>query len=128
MAKHARAESPLERADRLIEELRGTGSAEGLHRADCIYPNLQPLRIPRQHHPDNLAYCVRIIDDVADTVRILTYDAASYWSAANPPMQGITFHDSAASTRHPMAAPALPQHMLFSRHLYPNRLNFADTA
>ena len=48
MAKHAQAEAPLEKADRLIAELQDDGTAYGAHRSDMAYINIL-LDFPREH-------------------------------------------------------------------------------
>ena len=56
MSKHAKPETPLERADRLIAELSDEPYVNGLHRADTAYLDISPYFASFQEQVNNMIY------------------------------------------------------------------------
>ncbi|MGO4298416.1 hypothetical protein [Glutamicibacter sp. MCAF14] len=59
MSKHAKPETPLERADRLISELSDESYVNGLHRADTAYLEISPHFASFQEQINNMIYNMR---------------------------------------------------------------------
>ena len=57
--KHAKPETPLERADRLIGELQDDGERNGQHRPDMAYLDITPEMISLQEQINIMSENVR---------------------------------------------------------------------
>lgn len=53
--KHAKFETPLERADRLIAELQGDAFVNGVHRSDMVYLEITPQLVRMQERINRMA-------------------------------------------------------------------------